>query len=285
MSDDREIGIACMQFCPAFGRRDENLQAVLESMREARSKSADLVVLPELSNTGYAFESRDEVARLAEPMSDGATVTAWRQAALELNLHVVGGIAERAGDRLFNTAVLVSPDGTVRRYRKTHLSDREKDLFDVPDNGFKVHDTEIGRIAILICYDIWFPEALRACALHGAEIVCVPTNWSDLRDPQQERYPMAIYLLMAGAHCNGVFIACANRIGQERGIEFNGQSVIMDKSGWLIGSPLSKHENGLKVERCDLSRARDKYVSDRNSVIGDRRTDLYEWAMTEGGME
>lgn len=87
---------------------------------------------------------------------------------------------------------------------------------------------------------------------------------------------MAVNLLMAAAHCNGVFVACANRVGREGDIEFNGQSVLVDKSGWLIGPPLSRSEIGIKVESIDVGRARDKHISGRNSVIDDRRTDLYE---------
>lgn len=275
MKETGSICVACAQFSPGFGRPRDNVERTIALMREAEAKGADLIVLPELCNTGYAFETRSELEGLAEPADDGPTVTAWQHAASETGLHVVGGFAESAATGIFNSAVLLSPAGPVGCYRKTHLSDREKDLFDPGDNGFSVHRTKLGRIAILICYDIWFPEAMRACAMRGADIVCVPTNWSDLEEPQQDRYPMAIHLLMAGAHSNGVFVACANRVGQERDVVFNGQSVIVDKSGWLIGPPLPRSENGLKIEHCDLRRARDKNVSARNSVIEDRRTDLY----------
>lgn len=275
MNEPKSIQVACVQFAPEFGRPGDNVEKTIALMREAKSKGADLVVLPELCNTGYAFETRDELKELAEPI-DGPTVTAWRNAASETGLHAVGGFAESSTTGIFNSAVLLAPSGIVGCHRKAHLSDREKDLFDPGDNDFQVHETQLGRISILICYDIWFPEAIRACALRRADIICVPTNWSDLDEPQQDRYPMAIYLLMAGAHSNGVFIACANRVGRERDVTFNGQSVIVDKTGWLVGDALLKHEEGMKVERCDLKRARHKNVSTRNSVIEDRREDLYE---------
>ena len=275
MGESEPIRVACVQFAPRFGQLQANVDRTLALVRQAKDSGADLIVLPELCTTGYAFESQAELAALAESPDDSIAIDAWTALAAELEIHIVGGFAERARDGLFNSAILVAPGGTVACYRKTHLSDQEKDLFDPGHNGFSVYDTRIGRVSMLICYDVWFPEAMRACALAGAEIVCVPTNWSNLPEPQRDAYPMAIHLLMAGAHCNGVFLACANRVGRERGIEFNGQSAIVDKSGWLIGEPLTAVEEDIKIEICDLRRARDKHVSRRNRVLQDRRTDLY----------
>lgn len=275
MDEGAGVRVACVQFAPSFGQMNDNVDRTVALIREATRRGADLVVLPELCSTGYVFESRDELIDLAEPVDDSLAVTAWAGVAGELGVHVVAGFAERAGNDVFNAAVLLGPDGRIACYRKAHLSDREKDLFNPGDSAFAVHDTGVGRIALLLCYDIWFPEAVRACALRGAEIICVPTNWSDLPEPQEGPYPMAIHLLMTGAHCNGVFFACANRIGEERGLTFNGQSVLVDKTGWLIGRPLGYAEEGIKIEICDLRRAQDKHVSKRNSVLRDRRTDLY----------
>lgn len=274
--DAESIRVSCVQFAPEFGVVERNVTRTEKLIRQASDRGgAHLVVLPELCSTGYAFESREELRGLSETIQESNAVQAWSRLAADLNIHIVAGFAERSGKKLFNSAVLVGPGDIKVGYRKTHLSDREKDLFDPGENGFVAHDTRLGRISMLICYDIWFPEALRACALAGADIICVPTNWSDLPEPQQSDCPMAIHLLMAGAHCNGVFIACANRVGTERGISFNGQSVIVHKSGWLIGDALTRAEENIRTADLVPSQARDKRVSTRNSVLRDRRADLY----------
>lgn len=275
IADQASTRIACVQFAPEFGEPRRNVDRTEELIAEAKGGGADLVVLPELCTTGYAFESRDELRSLSETIEESEALRALSRLSSDLDIHIVAGFAERSGGKLFNSAALVTPEQPVVCYRKTHLSDQEKDLFDPGDNGFVSHETRLGRISMLICYDIWFPEALRTCALAGADIICVPTNWSDLPEPQQGRYPIAIHLLMAGAHCNGVFVACANRVGTERGIPFNGQSVIVHKSGWPIGRTLGRTEEYIKIADCVLCQARDKHVSARNSVLEDRRDDLY----------
>lgn len=269
------IRVACVQFAPRFGAIEHNAAETERLIVHAQAQGADLIVLPELCTTGYAFNSKDELRSMAEPVQDSRALQTWTRLAGELDIHIVAGFAERCGEDLCNSAALIGPEGPVAVYRKTHLSDREKELFNPGADGFPAHDTRLGRISLLICYDIWFPEALRACAVAGADIICVPTNWSDLPEPQQDRYPMAIHLLMTGAHCNGVFIAGANRVGVERGITFNGQSVIVNKTGWLLADALTRTDEDILFVDLDPSQARDKRVSEKNSVLRDRRTDLY----------
>lgn len=275
MQPSSAIDIACVQTRPCFGSVDRNVEATIRWVHEACGSHARLIVFPELCNTGYAFDSRAELASMAEPWPDGTSLRRWTEAAREHGMHIVAGYAESDADRVYNAAAIVGPDGPVGSYRKAHLSDREKDLFDPGGDGFPVFETDLGRLSVLICYDLWFPEAVRQCATGGAEIICVPTNWSDLPHQPADGWCMGLHLLMAHAHCNGVFIACANRVGTERGLSFNGQSMIVDKLGWPISGPMDRNEEGLLLGRCEPRRARDKYVSERNSVVADRRLDLY----------
>ncbi|MBL8583790.1 MAG: hydratase, partial [Rhizobiaceae bacterium] len=207
------VTVACIQMEPHIGETEANVARSIRLMEDAAAKGAQLVVLPELCNTGYVFETRAEARALAEPVPDGPTCQAWAAAAARLGLHMVAGITERDGEMLYNCAVIIGPDGLVGRYRKVHLWGDEA-LFFAPGNlGFPVFDTPLGRIGCHICYDCWFPESFRLAALQGAEIVCVPTNWVPIPGQDPKREAMANILVMAAAHSNSVFVAAADRVG------------------------------------------------------------------------
>ena len=162
---------------PAFGNVAANVAHSLELIDRAASRGANLVVLPELANTGYMFASREEAFSLAEPIPGGPSVAAWAERAARHGMHIVAGITERSGPDLYNSAVVIGPDGYIGTFRKVHLWNEENLFFEPGDLGFPVFHTPIGRIGVAICYDGWFPETFRLCALQGADIVCVPTNW------------------------------------------------------------------------------------------------------------
>ena len=168
-----KIKAGFVQFNPEFGAVEENLArawALLAAM------DAQLVVLPEFFNTGYLIASREEAWSLGEEVPKGRTTVALSEMAREKNLHIVAGLIEKSGDKLYNAAVLISPGGYVDKYRKIHLFNEEKLWFAPGDRGFAVHDLGIGRIGIMICFDWFFPESMRVLALQGAEVVCHPAN-------------------------------------------------------------------------------------------------------------
>ena len=154
------VRVAVVQFDPQVGieKCAGNLRRSLELALEAVNGGANLIVLPELSNTGYFFSNRQDAFAHAEAVPDGPSVQRWIDFAREHNVYLVAGLAERDGMRLFNTGVLVGPDGFIGKYRKAHLWNLEKLWFTPGDLGFPVFDTPIGRIGLLICWDIWFPE-------------------------------------------------------------------------------------------------------------------------------
>jgi N-carbamoylputrescine amidase len=173
------VRVAVAQFEPrvGVGNLKANAVAVQTRLTVAADAGARLVVLPELATTGYLFENRDEAFAHAEAVPDGPTVTSFVQLAAERNLYIAGCVAEQDGERLFDTAVLVVPGGYIGRYRKTHLWNTEKLWFTPGDEGFSLFDTRIGRIALLVCWDIWFPETARIVTQMGADIICIPTGW------------------------------------------------------------------------------------------------------------
>lgn len=270
------VGVACVQFEPVIGAVEANIAASLELIDEAADQGASLIVLPELSDSGYVFETRAEVYSLAGSTADSPTIKAWTERAARRGLHIVAGFCERDGEALYNSAAVIGPDGIIGVYRKTHLWAEETLFFERGDRGYPVFTTRLGRIAALICYDGWFPEAWRLCALQGAEIVCVPTNWVPMPSQPDNQPAMANILCMAAAHSNSFFVAAACRTGVERGQPFIGQSLIVNHEGWPVAGPAGKAETGVLFAECNLADARRKRaLNDFNQLLRDRREDVY----------
>lgn len=271
-----DLRLACIQFQPAIGRLDKNLKSMERLIRQAAGLGASVVVLPELADSGYVFDSREELAELAAPIPEGRSAALLCSLASELGLHIVSGLAERDGDRFFNAALLCGPSGPIGTYRKLHLWNREKLYFQPGNLGLPVFDTAIGRIGVAICYDGWFPETYRQLALKGAELVCVPTNWVPMPAQGDHPEPMANILHKAAAHSNGIYIACADRVGIERGQPFVGRSLIVGPTGWPIAGPASEADEEILIATINLGEvARARALSERNDAIGDRRADVY----------
>jgi N-carbamoylputrescine amidase len=273
--------VAVVQFDPQVGLDNcaANADRALSLATRAAQDGATLIVLPELSTTGYSFRDRSEAYEHAEEVPDGATVKAWETFAREHGVHLVGGLAERDGVRLYDTAVLVGPDGYVGRYRKAHLWNREKLWFTPGDLGFPVFETPIGRIGLLICWDIWFPEVPRLLAQQGADIICSVNNWVWTPPPifDETGRCMASYLTMTAAHVNNVFIAAANRVGTDRGARFLGCSLIAGTNGWPIGQVAGADEETILTADIDIVSARSAPIWNQlNDLVRDRRGDLYD---------
>jgi N-carbamoylputrescine amidase len=262
---------------PIVGEKDRNLKKSLALIEEAAKQGTKLAVLPELCNSGYVFESREEAFDLAEEIPNGPSSQAWMEAARKNGMYLVAGISEREGESLYNSAVVIGPDGYIGTFRKLHLWNEENLYFEPGDLGMPVFATPIGRIAVNICYDSWFPESFRLAALQGADIVCVPTNWVPIPGQKPGERAMANTLIMAAAHCNSVFIAAADRIGTERGQPFEGQSLIVSYTGWPIGGPASKDGEEIIYADVNLADARRKRNwTEFNQPLRDRRVDLYD---------
>ncbi|MBO6777232.1 MAG: nitrilase family protein [Marinibacterium sp.] len=274
---ESELRIACIQMEPVVGEKDRNVSRSLEFIAAAADQGARLIVLPELANSGYVFETREEAFELAEEIPDGPTCAAWAKIAAERDIYLVAGISERYGQVLYNSAVIIGPHGYIGTFRKVHLWNEENLFFEPGNLGFPVFQTPIGRIGTFICYDGWFPESYRMCALQGADIVCIPTNWVPIPGQDKNREAMANILVMGSAHSNSLFVAAADRVGTERGQPFLGESLIVSYTGWPIGSPASGTEEEIIYADVNLADARRKRNwNEYNQVLRDRRTDIYD---------
>jgi N-carbamoylputrescine amidase len=289
MADDRKgrdeavVRVACVQMEPRVGHKSANVEGSVALIEQAAKNGARLIVLPELCNSGYVFENRDEAFALSEPVPDGDTTRIWARLARDHGLYISAGICEREGEVLYNSAVLVGPNGHIGTFRKVHLWNEENLYFEPGNRGFQVWRTPIGRIGALICYDCWFPEGFRLCALQGADIVCVSTNWVPIPGQDPNREAMANILCMGAVHTNSVFIAAADRVGTERGQPFIGQSLIVSYTGWPIAGPASRKDEEIIYADCNLADARRKRNwNEYNQVLRDRRTDVYDEMLGTG---
>jgi len=268
------IRVACHQLAPVVGDLERNRARALAAIDAAAAAGAHVVVLPELAASGYVFADAEEARRLAEP-ADGPTPTGWADRARAHGLVVVGGFAELGADgRLYNSAALVDPGGVRAVYRKAHLWDRESLAFTPGDEPPLVLDTAHGRIGVMVCYDLEFPEWVRAAALAGAELLCVPTNWPRGPRPAGER-PMEVLRTMVAASTNRMAVAVCDRCGPERGTEWVAGTAIAGPDGWLLAGPAPAPEPALLVADVDLAATRDKALGPRNDVLRDRRPALY----------
>lgn len=274
--------IAVAQIEPEIAALERNLTVTLDAVERAAAAGADIVVLPELSSSGYVFRSRQEAFDAAEVIGEGPCTRAWAAAAATHSMYIVAGVTERDGDALYNTAVLFGPDGLLAVYRKVHLWDEEALYFEPGNKGFPVVTTPIGRIGMMICYDGWFPESYRALVDQGVDVVCVPTNWVPIPGQKPGQPGMATILTMANAHCNGIIVAAADRVGTERGQDFIGQSVIVDHTGWPLVGPASPIDPELLVADVDVAEARrSRSWGSFNNPVKDRRPEAYATTTTE----
>jgi len=265
------VRAAVAQIDPKLGQVERNLDTCLARVEEAAAAGADLVVLPECAIPGYMYDSLEEALPFAEEIP-GPSVAALEGACRRLGVHAVCGMLERDGERLYNAAVLVGPGGLVASYRKTHLPFLGVDRFVTPGDEFVVVETPLGRIGLEICYDLRFPEATRALALMGADVIAHPTNFPVAARIQTEM------ITLARAAENRVFLLTANRVGKERRGEFCGWSQIVDPYGKRLAEADGVEER-LLVADLDLAQARDKdYVIPGEyelHLFGDRRPELY----------
>ncbi|MCI3244181.1 MULTISPECIES: nitrilase-related carbon-nitrogen hydrolase [Streptomyces] len=266
--------VVCEQLAPRVGDLAHNMELALDAVRRARSDRADIVVLPELTTSGYVFADTDEARRTAITPSDAFFADLTNLLAGTRTVAVLG-FCEDAGPTLYNSAAVVDADGVRAVYRKTHLWDRETLFFTPGEQMAPVVTTPHGRIGVLICYDLEFPEMSRRLATAGADLIAVPTNWPLEERPDGER-PAEIVQAQAAARANGVYIACADRSGTERGQAWTQGTSVINQYGWITATAgATDGTRHRAVTDVFLHLARDKSLSPHNDLLRDRRTDLY----------
>jgi predicted amidohydrolase len=253
----REVTIATVQMRPTLNEMEDNLVKMSEYISKiCSSQKVDLIIFPELITTGYECGVR--FVDLAQRVP-GATVNVLAQRAAEFGVHVAFGLPskEKVESILFNSAVLLGPDGElIGEYRKVHLKGEERMTFRA---GFRytVFETGFGNVGMLMGYDLAFPEAARCLALDGADLIIALANWEKPRNDEWRTY------VLARAYENSVFIAAANRVGEDVTLSFLGDSMIVGPRGQVFASLAGETDpktgqpaEGWALARVDLSDVR-----------------------------
>src|SRR3989339_1099786 len=250
------MNVGFLQFKPVFGNSAANLNKIEKMSQNIR---ADLLVLPELSNSGYMFKSKKEVSELSENIPGGPFTQGLINIAKNRNMYIACGLAEKAGGaKCYNSAVLVGPKGYLGKYRKAHLFNDEKIFFKPGNLPFRVFQVKGVKIGMMICFDWIFPEAMRTLSLKGAQVVCHCANLV---------MPYCQKAMVTRCIENGVFAVTANRTGKEKrggkSLCFTGGSQVIGNRGELLGSA-GKAEQTIKIIAIDPKAALNKNISKRN---------------------
>ena len=270
MSEARLTRVVCRQLAPRLADLSANHRQILRTVAQETSSGAQILILPELVTSGYLFSTAAELEACAITPTD-PLVAEWA-AAISGEAVVVLGYAERGDDGAFyNAAMLLTADGVLATYRKAHLWDEEKLFFTPGSSAAPIVETRFGRIGVMICYDLEFPEFTRRCALDGADLIAVPTNWLREDQPVGES-PANWCIAQAAARVNRVLIACCDRTGTERGKEWAEGTAIFDHFGRLVAAAGQAHRAESEV---DLIATRDKRWNANNDAFADRRPELY----------
>ncbi len=264
--------VAAVQMDVKILERDRNLESVLANLETAGRAGSKIVVFPECALTGYCFTSREEAWPLAETIP-GPSSEKIAALARKLDCTAVVGLLEREGDRIYNSAVVITPTGILGTHRKMHLPSLGIDWFNtLGDRPFNVFKTPHGKIGVNICYDCSFPEAGRVLKLLGAQLLAIPTNWPVGSDSMP-------HTPQVRASENHLHVVAADRVGEERGFRFAGHSKIVDFLGQVRAEAGDNEETTLYAE-LDLAgaddnrvvRVRGKWEFDR---IAARRPEIY----------
>ena len=268
------VKIAVCQLPLDIENPQENIILATLAIREAASQGAQLVVLPELTNSGCIFKNMAELEERATTL-DGQILKEWIVLANELNLVLVAGLALKDSGHFYNASVIIDSSGLRGWYKKVHLWGDESDFFTAGNEAPLIVETEIGRIATMVCYDMEFPEWVRLTMLADANILALPLNWPDSGRPP-EQTPLAAVLIQAAGAQNKLVIAAADRTRTERGVVWAGSSVITDSDGVIRIIADQEKENEVQVLVAEVEVPLDRNMGPRNDARGDRRPDLYQ---------
>ncbi len=243
--------ITVAQLALSVDDRAANAAAIAQAVRAA---PPGMVVLPELAASGYCFRDAAESRAAAEPLR-GPTYQLLHGLAQATGSTIVAGIAEW-DDAVYNTALVVDGTGLLGHYRKVHLWAREGQHFRPGSAPPAIVPTAHGRLGVVVCYDLEFPEWTRMAALAGADLVCAPVNWPAGLRPAGER-PIEQVTVQAAAAASRVPIAVADRAGPERmgeeiGSDWVGGSIIVGADGYPLTAP-ALGQATLLTARLDLA--------------------------------
>lgn len=291
----RKVTVAATQMKSRGFDREANIQAAEALIREAAGKGANIILIQELFQTDYFCQKMiDQNMKLALPLEEDPAVKRFSELAKELDVVLPVSFFEKDNQAHFNSLAIIDADGTILgTYRKSHIPDgagySEKFYFNIGDTGFKVWKTKYATIGCAICWDQWYPEAARAMALMGAELLFYPTAIGSEPDEDESTFdsmPHWRTVMQGHAGANLMPVIASNRIGTEYcedyHITFYGSSFIADEHGQLA-TTMDRETEGVITATFDL----DELALTRRAwgVFRDRRPELYTPLLTQNGKD
>ena len=291
----RKVTVAATQMKSRGFDREANIQAAEALIREAAGKGANIILIQELFQTDYFCQKMiDQNMKLALPLEEDPAVKRFSELAKELDVVLPVSFFEKDNQAHFNSLAIIDADGTILgTYRKSHSPDgagySEKFYFNIGDTGFKVWKTKYATIGCAICWDQWYPEAARAMALMGAELLFYPTAIGSEPDEDESTFdsmPHWRTVMQGHAGANLMPVIASNRIGTEYcedyHITFYGSSFIADEHGQLAAT-MDRETEGVITATFDL----DELALTRRAwgVFRDRRPELYTPLLTQNGKD
>jgi N-carbamoylputrescine amidase len=285
------ISVAAAQFACSWDI-PANISKAKDAVRDAAARGANIVLLPELFATPYFCQDQAaEHFALAQPFTGNSLIGEFAALARDLSLALPLSFFERAHNAHYNALAMIDADGqVVGHYRKSHIPDgpgyQEKYFFNPGDTGFRAWPTRYGTVGAAICWDQWFPEAARAMALKGAEILFYPTAIGSEPPPAPPVDSRAHWqrVMQGHAAANYLPVVAANRIGHEKArsseINFYGSSFIAGPTGEIVAE-LPRDKEGVLTASFDLDEIRKRRIS--WGLFRDRRPDLYGPLLTSDG--
>jgi predicted amidohydrolase len=233
------------------------------ALKLASRIDAEILVLPELFNTGYNFKDALEVQSVAEEIRKSYTIGRVTDYSRSRDVCVVGGFAERKGGKFFNSAFVVDKK-LIGVYRKVHLFNTEKRFF-TPGSKFNVFNVRGIKLGVMICFDWFYPEAMRTLALKGADVIAHPANLV---------LPYCPEVMRTRCLENRVYAVTADRVGVERGLKFIGRSQVVTPKGEIIYRA-SSNKQEVKMFKINPRESRNKKLDKYNDIFSDRRNKTY----------
>lgn len=264
------VGIA--QIDCKFKSKEANIDKCEKFIIKAKEHSVDLLVFPECTMNGYVYNGFDEAFVEAETVPGDL---ADKLVSLCNKYHITGlfGMLEKENAKLYNIVLLVTPEGVVGKYRKTHLLHLGVDRFTTPGSEISVYNLPQAKVTPLICYDLRFPEPSRVAALKGAQIILSPSNF-----PKGAEAYSSFINKTRGCE-NRVFVVSANRVGVEGGYEFIGKSQIVNNLGHVLAEASGDKEEliyaDISPEIADMKHTVIVPEEYEFNVFEDRKTDVY----------
>ncbi len=249
-----------------------NLAKALAMMKRASQCEAQLVVFPELCLSPFFPQYSGQDASKYLVSIDDEPIRRFRATCRDLRISASPNVYLREGDNSFDASLMIDAEGISHGASKmVHIAQvpcfYEQDYYTPSDTGFKVYDTSLGRIGIVVCFDRHYPESIRTCVVRGASLILIPT--ANTRDEPRDLFECE---LRAAAMQNGVFIAMCNRTGREGEVTFCGESIIVDP----FGNVVKKASTGEELLLADIDLSQVEVARRKRPYLPLRRPELYE---------